>query len=62
MDPILDPGPGQGQVDGLRACGMMEAKIMKYHVLSWFIGKILEEDQDRAELLMAILLPEQVKN
>ena len=30
---------------------MMEAKMRKYHVLSWSIGKILEEDQDRAELL-----------
>ena len=30
---------------------MMEAKMMKYHLLSWSIGKILEEDQDRAELL-----------
>ena len=29
----------------------MEAKIMKYHVLSWSFGKILPEDQDRAELL-----------
>ena len=28
----------------------MEAKIMKYHVLSWFWGKILAEDQDRGEL------------
>ena len=30
---------------------LMEAKIMKYHVLSWSFGKILPEDQDRAELL-----------
>ena len=29
----------------------MEAKMMKYHVLSWSLGKILPEDQDRAELL-----------
>ena len=29
----------------------MEAKIMKYHVLSWSFGKILAEDQDQAELL-----------
>ena len=29
----------------------MEAKIMKYHVLLWFFGKILPEDQDRDELL-----------
>ena len=29
----------------------MEAKILKYHVLSWFFGKLLPEDQDRAELL-----------
>ena len=34
-DPILDAGP---------ACGTMGAKIMKYHVLSWFIRKILAED------------------
>ena len=40
-----------GQVDGLRACGMMEVKIMKNYVLSWSIGKILAEDQGRAELL-----------
>ena len=30
---------------------LMEAKIMKYHVLSWSFGEILPEDQDRAELL-----------
>ena len=24
---------------------------MKYHVLSWSVGKILAEDQDRNELL-----------
>ena len=30
---------------------LMKAKIMKYHVLSWSFGKILPEDQDRAELL-----------
>ena len=30
---------------------MMEAKIMKYHVLSCSIAKILAEDQDRAEFL-----------
>ena len=35
----------------LRACGTMEAKIMKYHFLSWFTGRILEKDQDQAELL-----------
>ena len=29
----------------------MEDKIMKYHVLPWPFGKILAEDQDRAELL-----------
>ena len=29
----------------------MEAKIMKYHVLSWSFWKILPEDQGRAELL-----------
>ena len=29
----------------------MEAKIMKYHVLSWSFEKILPEDQDRAKLL-----------
>ena len=29
----------------------MEVRTMKYHVLSWSIGKILAEDQDRAELL-----------
>ena len=29
----------------------MEAKIMKYHVLLWSFGKILPEDQDRAERL-----------
>ena len=30
---------------------LMEAKIMKYHVLSWSFGKILPEDQERTELL-----------
>ena len=30
---------------------LMKAKIMKYHVLSLSFGKILPEDQDRAELL-----------
>ena len=40
MDPTLNA-----------ACGTMEARIMKYHVLSWPVGKILAEDQDQAELL-----------
>ena len=30
---------------------LMEAKLTKYHVLSRAFGKILSEDQDRAELL-----------
>ena len=30
---------------------LMEAKIMKYHVLLWSFGKILPEDQDRDEFL-----------
>ena len=34
-----------------RACGMMEAKIMKYHVRSGYVRKILAEDQDQDELL-----------
>ena len=30
---------------------MMEAKILKYHVLSGHVSKVLDEDQDQAELL-----------
>ena len=37
MDPILDRGflnaTGTGDVERLRACHLMEAKIMKRHVL-----------------------------
>ena len=37
-DPILDTGflnvPNAGQVEGLMVCHIMEAKIMKHHVLS----------------------------
>ena len=29
----------------------IKAKIMQYHVLLWSFGKILPEDQHRAELL-----------
>ena len=38
------------QVERLRACGTMEAKLMK-HVLSWSVGKSFAEDRDQAELL-----------
>ena len=34
----------------------MKAKIMKYHVLLWSFGKILPEDQDRAELLYGYII------
>ena len=40
MDPTLDTG----QVQRLRACGTMEAKVVKYPVLSGFLDKILAEE------------------
>ena len=41
---------------------MMEAKIMKYYVLSWYVGKILAEDQDQAELLYVYSLTKTSEN
>ena len=51
-DPILDAGPVQGRLRGWgHLTESMEAKIMKYHGLSWSFGKILPEDQNWAKLL-----------
>ena len=54
--------PAPGHVVWLRACGTMEAKIMKYHVLSWSPGKVLAEDRDQAELLYGYSLTKTSEN
>ena len=50
-----------GQVERLMACGMMETKIMKYHVLSGCIAEIWQKIKIQLSFLTDILLPEQVK-
>ena len=59
MDPILDTGSlnapciCKGQVDSLRACDTMEAKITKYHALSRKFGMFCRRvcyPQDQTEL------------
>ena len=59
MITLLDTGPAQGR---LRACGTIDAKIIKYHVLSGYIGKVLAEDQDRTELLKGYSLTRASEN
>ena len=41
---------------------MMEAKIMKYYVLSWCVGKIVAEDRDQVELLYVYSLNKTSEN
>ena len=59
-------GTCKEQVVRMRACDIMEAEIMKYHVLSWSAGKVLAEDQnqdqDQAQLFYGYSLTKASEN